>query len=186
VIRERDRLLVQTPESLRASLRLDVRPLSEVTAIDRAAKQVTVREVRTGRVYVEAYDRLVLAPGAKSLRPPMPGLKPSRHLRVAQHCGHGRHHRASRRRRETGRGDGGYIGIEAAENLRKRGLEVSVVEKMPQLMGPLDPEMARLMQEELERHGVRVMTGCGVTGFEDRNGQVVVKLETVNRWWRTS
>ena len=177
VIRERDRLLVQTPESLRASLRLDVRPLSEVTVIDRAAKQVTVREVRTGRVYTESYDRLVLAPGAKSLRPPMPGLSHPAifELRnIADMDGIIARLAAGAKQAVV---MGGYIGIEAAENLRKRGLEVSVVEKMPQLMGPLDPEMARLMQEELERHGVRVMTGCGVTGFEDRNGQVVVKLE---------
>ena len=178
VIRDRERLLVQTPESLKASLNLDVRVLSEVTAIDRAAKKVTVRETRSGRTYEEAYDKLVLAPGARSLRPPLPGLEhPAifelRNMadmdRILARIGSG-----ARRAVVMG----GYIGIEAAENLHLRGLDVTVVEKMPQLMGPLDPEMAQFLQEELERHNVHVRTGCGVTGFQDHNGAVVVKLES--------
>jgi len=177
VIRDRERLLVQTPESLKASLNLDVRVFTEVTAVERTAKKVTVRDVRTNRTYEEAYDKLVLAPGARSLRPPLPGLDHpaifelrsiSDMDRILARMGTG-----ARRAVVMG----GYIGIEAAENLRLRGLEVTVVEKMPQLMGPLDPEMARFLQEELERHGVRVWTGCGVTGFQDRNGEVMVQTE---------
>lgn len=177
VIKERARLLVQTPESLKTTLDIDVRVFSAVTAIDPAAKKVTVREARTNRVYEETYDRLVLAPGAKSLRPPLPGLDHPAifELRniadmdgIVARLARGAKHAVVM---------GGYIGIEAAENLRLRGLEVTVVEKMPQLMGPLDPEMAQLLQDELSRHGVRVLTGCGVTGFEDRGGRVAVKLE---------
>ena len=174
-IRDRERLLVQTPESLKASLNLDVRVLSEVTAVDRAAKKVAVREVRTGRTYEESYDKLVLAPGARSIRPPLPGLDhPAifelRNMadmdRILARIGAGAKRAVVM---------GGYIGIEAAENLRLRGLDVTVVEKMKQLMGPLDPEMAQFLQEELERHGVRVRAGCGVTGFQDRAGAVAVQ-----------
>ena len=177
VIKERARLLVQTPESLKTTLNIDVRVFSAVTAIDPATKKVSVREARTNRVYEETYDKLVLAPGAKSLRPPLPGLNHPAifELRniadmdgIIARLATGAKHAVVM---------GGYIGIEAAENLRLRGLEVTVVEKMPQLMGPLDPEMAQLLQDELARHGVRVLTNCSVLGFEDRGGRIAVKLE---------
>lgn len=177
VIVERDDLLVQTPASLRASLNLDVRVLTEVTAIDRAAHQVTVRELRTGRTYAEAYDKLVLAPGARSLRPPLPGLDHPAIFELRNLADMDRILARIQAGATRAVVMGGYIGIEAAENLRRRGLEVTVLEKMPQLMGPLDPEMAQLLQEELVRHGVCVHTGCGVTGFTDRQGAVVVQAE---------
>ena len=177
VIKDRARLLVQTPESLKTTLNIDVRVFSAVTAIDPAAKKVSVREARTNRVYEETYDKLVLAPGAKSLRPPLPGLNHPAifELRniadmdgiVARLSADAKHAVVM----------GGYIGIEAAENLRLRGLEVTVVEKMPQLMGPLDPEMAQLLQDELVRQGVRVFANCRVNGFEDRAGRIAVMLE---------
>jgi NADPH-dependent 2,4-dienoyl-CoA reductase/sulfur reductase-like enzyme/peroxiredoxin family protein/rhodanese-related sulfurtransferase/TusA-related sulfurtransferase len=177
VIRDRGRLLVQTPESLKASLNLDVRVFSEVTAIDRAAKKVAVRESRSGRVYEESYDKLVLAPGARSIRPPLPGLDHPAifELRTIADMDRiiGRVGSGAKRAVVMG----GYIGIEAAENLRVRGLDVTVVEKMPQLMGPLDPEMAQFLQDELVRHGIRIRTGCGVTGFRDHGGAVSVQTE---------
>jgi NADPH-dependent 2,4-dienoyl-CoA reductase/sulfur reductase-like enzyme/peroxiredoxin family protein/rhodanese-related sulfurtransferase/TusA-related sulfurtransferase len=177
VIRERDRLLVQTPESLRASLNLDVRVRTEVTAIDRAARRVTVRETATGRIYEESYDQLVLAPGALPLRPPLPGIDHPAvlGLRTLEDMDAILARIAGGARRAVVMG--GYIGIEAAENLRQRGLEVTIMEKMPQLMGPLDPEMAQLLREELERHGVRVRTSCGVTAFAGRPDGVAVQLE---------
>ena len=177
VIRERERLLVQTPESLKASLNLDVRVLSEVRAIDRAAKKVTVREIRTGRTYEEPYDKLVLAPGARSLRPPLPGLDHPAIFELRNMADMDRILARMDAGAKRAVVMGGYIGIEAAENLRLRGLDVTVIEKMPQLMGPLDPEMAQFLREELERHGVHVCTGCGVTGFLDRSGAVSVQTE---------
>jgi NADPH-dependent 2,4-dienoyl-CoA reductase/sulfur reductase-like enzyme/peroxiredoxin family protein/rhodanese-related sulfurtransferase/TusA-related sulfurtransferase len=178
VIAHRHSLLVQTPESLKAQLNLDVRPFSEVTAIDRAWHGVEVREAKTGRTYRESYDKLVIATGARSIRPAMPGIDhPAvcdlRNIADMDHI---------IRRLEAGAKRavvmGGYIGIEAAENLRERGLEVILVEKMPQLMGPLDPEMARFLQAELEAHGIRVLLGSGVTGFRDEQGRVVTLLES--------
>jgi NADPH-dependent 2,4-dienoyl-CoA reductase/sulfur reductase-like enzyme/peroxiredoxin family protein/rhodanese-related sulfurtransferase/TusA-related sulfurtransferase len=177
VIKERARLLVQTPESLKATLNLDVRICSTVTAIDPVAKKVAIREARTQRVYEESYDKLVLAPGAKSLRPPLPGLDHPAIFELRNMADMD----GIVARLATGAKQavvmGGYIGIEAAENLRLRGLAVTVVEKMPQLMGPLDAEMAQLLQDELARHGVRVLTQCSVNGFEDRGGRIAVKLE---------
>ncbi len=177
VIADRDDLLVQTPQSLKGSLNLDVRPFSEVTAIDRAAKHVSVKERKTGKTYFESYDKLVLATGARGLRPPLPGLAhPAIHeLRtvadmdaILARLGQGAKRAVVM---------GGFIGVEAAENLVRRGLEVTLVEKMPQIMGPLDPEMAAYVQGELETNGVRVVTGCGVSGFADAGGAVHVTLE---------
>ncbi|MDD5705516.1 MAG: FAD-dependent oxidoreductase [Kiritimatiellae bacterium] len=176
-IAHRHSLLVQTPESLKAQLNLEVRVFSEVTAIDPAAHTVQVRETRTGRTYAEQYDKLVLATGARALRPSLPGLDhPAIHeLRNIADMDRIIASIQSGARRAVVMG--GYIGIEAAESLRERGLEVVLVEKLPQLMGPLDPEMARYLQEQLELHGVQVLTGAGVNGFGDEGGRVSVHLE---------
>jgi NADPH-dependent 2,4-dienoyl-CoA reductase/sulfur reductase-like enzyme/rhodanese-related sulfurtransferase len=182
VIRERERLLVQTPASLRKTLDLDVRVRAEVTAIDRAAHRVIVREHATGRIYEEPYDKLVLAPGAAPIRPPLPGIDHPAIFtlrNLADLDGILARLAAGARRAVV---MGGYIGLEAAENLQRRGLAVTVLEKMPQLMGALDPEMAFFLQEELVRHGVPVCTGCGVAGFEDRAGAVVVRAENGGAW----
>jgi NADPH-dependent 2,4-dienoyl-CoA reductase/sulfur reductase-like enzyme/peroxiredoxin family protein/rhodanese-related sulfurtransferase/TusA-related sulfurtransferase len=178
VIPHRHSLLVQTPETLKAQLNLDVRPFSEAVAIDRAGHRIEVRDTKTGRVYQESYDKLVIATGALSIRPAMPGID---HPAVCELRNIADMDRIIKR---LGAGAkravvmGGYIGIEAAENLRERGLEVILVEKMPQLMGPLDPEMARFLQDELEAHGIRVLLGSGVTGFRDEQGRVTVLLES--------
>jgi NADPH-dependent 2,4-dienoyl-CoA reductase/sulfur reductase-like enzyme/peroxiredoxin family protein/rhodanese-related sulfurtransferase/TusA-related sulfurtransferase len=177
-IAHRHSLLVQTPESLKAQLNLDVRTFAEVTAIDRAGHAVEVRETKTGRTYRESYDKLVIATGASSIRPAMPGLD---HPAVCDLRNIADMDRIIQRLDSGARRAvvmGGYIGIEAAENLRERGLEVVLVEKMPQLMGPLDPEMARFLQAELEAHGIKVLLGSGVTGFRDEKGRVVALMES--------
>lgn len=177
-IPHRHSLLVQTPESLKAQLNLDVRVLNEVLAIDRAAHTVRVREVRSGRTYDETYDKLVLTPGAKALRPAMPGLDHPAIFELRNIADMDRLIARLQQGAKRAVVMGGYIGIEAAENLREKGLEVILVEKMPQIMGPLDPEIAHYLQEQLELHGIRVMTGSGVTGFRDAAGRVEVRLES--------
>jgi len=176
-ISKRQSLLVQTAESLRESLNIDVRIFTRVTAIHPEAHLVEVEDVKTGAKSVEKYDKLILAPGAKALRPPMPGLEhPAIHeLRnIADMDGILAALQAGAKRAVV---MGGFIGIEAAENLLERGLEVIIVEKMRQLMAPLDPEIANFVQSELERHGVQVLTGAAVNGFRDESGKVVVMLE---------
>lgn len=177
-IAHRRSLLVQTPESLREQLNLDVRIFTEVTAIHPEAHTVDVRNVRTGEVSTESYDKLVLTPGAKAIRPPMPGLDHPAIFELRNIADMDRILAAVEKGAKRAVVMGGYIGIEAAENLRERGLEVILVEKMPQIMGPLDPEMAHYVQAQLELHGIRVMTGAGVNGFRDEKGRVSVLLET--------
>lgn len=168
-IADREELLVQTPESLKARFNLDVRVKSEVISIDRAARRVRVREVETGREYEEAYDALVLATGAAPLRPPIPGIQRANHFLVRNVPDVDRimewtHSGSGKRVVVVG---GGYIGLEMAEQLRHRGLDVTVVEALPQVMAPLDPEMAAWLHQELRDHGVALRLGNPVAAFED-------------------
>lgn len=165
---EQDALLLQTPETLRARFNLDVRVRTEVVSIDRARQVVQVRELETGRAYEQPYDALVLSTGASPLRPPIPGIERPGHFTVRNipdverinawvtEC-HGC------RAVVVG---GGYIGLEMAEQLKRRGLAVTVVEGAGQVMAPLDPEMAAWLHEELRANGVVLHLGDSVAAFE--------------------
>ncbi|MFF0739274.1 FAD-dependent oxidoreductase [Streptomyces sp. NPDC004111] len=159
VIEERDRLLVQTPEALRARFELDVRVRSEVVAIDRAARTVRVRDLDGGREYDETYDRLVLSPGARPFVPELPGVSRARTLRDVTDVDRVAADLDAGARTAVVVG-GGFIGVEAAENLRERGLAVTLVELADQVLPPLDPEMAAPVADELRAHGVRIELGA--------------------------
>lgn len=162
VIEDEDDLKLQTPESLFERFRLDVRVNSEVVSIDREAREVVVRDTRTGDERREPYDRLVLSTGAAPIRPPIPGYERVRTLRTVEDAA-------------TLAADvddtpasavvvgAGFIGLEVAENLVRRGVAVTVVEAAPQVLAPLDAEMAVLVSDELERNGIDVITGVGVS-----------------------
>jgi len=143
-IRNRESLLLQTPQSLKASLNLDVRVGNDVKSIDRAAKCVRVRDVEGGREYDESYDALVLCPGATPIRPNLAGIEHPRVfvLRNIKDMDHIKAVVDGGARRAVVIG-GGYIGVEMAESLRERGLAVDLVELMDQIVPPLDREMAR-------------------------------------------
>jgi len=172
VIEERDRLLVQTPDALRRRFRIDVRTQSEVTAVHPDRRTVTVASLDRG-VYEERYDALVLAPGAKPVRPPIPGFDEVPHLYTLRNLADTDRIRmratdpAVRRAVVVG---GGFIGVEMAENLRHLGLDVALVEAAPHILAPFDPEMARLVERELAGHGVRLITGQPVAAFEPGAG----------------
>jgi NADPH-dependent 2,4-dienoyl-CoA reductase/sulfur reductase-like enzyme/rhodanese-related sulfurtransferase len=167
-ILEQDSLLLQTPETLRARFNLDVRVSTEVLAIDRVAQAVKVRELATGREYEQPYDTLVLSTGASPLKPPIPGIDLAGHFTVRnipdverimawiKDC-------KACRAVVVG---GGYIGLEMAEQLKNRGLGVTVVEAMSQVMTPLDPEMAAWLHLELKANGVELHLGSAVAAFE--------------------
>jgi NADPH-dependent 2,4-dienoyl-CoA reductase/sulfur reductase-like enzyme/rhodanese-related sulfurtransferase len=174
-IAEQDELLVQTPASLKARFNLDVRVNTEVLSIDRAARRVRVRELETGKEYDETYDALVLSTGASPLKPPIPGIDRPNHFTV-------RTIPDVQRIMEWSRGcercravvvGGGYIGLEMAEQLRRREFAVTVVEALPQVMTPLDPEMAAWLHAELRAHGVALHLNDPVAAFEP--GAVILK-----------
>jgi NADPH-dependent 2,4-dienoyl-CoA reductase/sulfur reductase-like enzyme/peroxiredoxin family protein/rhodanese-related sulfurtransferase/TusA-related sulfurtransferase len=183
VIEDRQKLLLQTPESLRQSLNLDVRTGQEVLAIDRARKQVRVRVRADGREYEEAYDQLVLAPGAAPIRPSLPGVDDPRVL-VLRNI---EDMDAIQARVEAGARSavvigGGYIGVEMAENLRHRGLAVELVEMVDQIMPPLDREMAAPLEDHLRAHGVGLHLGTAAAAFHSApDGRLQVELKNGER-----
>lgn len=180
VIKERQNLLIQTPEAFKARFNIDVRVQSEVTRIDREKKEVEVKEVRTGRVYRETYDKIILAPGAEPIRPPLPGInEPGIHtLRTIPDMDCIMSAIANNGTRRAVVVGAGFIGLEMAENLRERGMEVAVVEMLDQVMPPLDKEMAQIVQQHLTLKGVQLYLGDPVAGFERKAGLLEVQLKS--------
>jgi len=175
--KERD-LLLATPSYFRERFNIDVRVHCEVTAINRQKNEVQVRNTETGEVYQEAYDALVLSPGAAPVRPPLPGidLPGIFSLRTIPDSHRIREWIVERGVKRAVIVGGGFIGLEMAENLVGRGISVSIVEMLPQVMPSLDPEMAVLVQDHLAANGVSLHLGDAVTGFEqgaDGHGIVV-------------
>lgn len=187
VIADRSRLLLQTPESLRESLDIDVRVGSEVTEIDREARTVRVREVDSGREYTEGYDALALCAGAEPVRPPIPGIDlPGIH--VLRRIGDmdaikAQLDAALAVSREGGGGPvrcvvvgAGYIGLEMAENLAHRGAVVDVVELADQILPPLDHEMSVPVEHHLRSRGIGLHLSTAAAAFTARDEGLAVEL----------
>lgn len=173
-IAERESLLVQTPEALRARFNLDVRPNHEVVAISPTEKTVTV--VHNGATMTESYDHLILSPGAKPFIPPIEGLKEATNAFSLRNVPDLDKIMAAIENKNPQKAvviGAGFIGLEMAENLHLKGLEVTIVEKAPHVLPPLDEEMAAFVKNELERNGVKVITSQSATAFKDA-GQTIV------------
>lgn len=171
-------LLLQTPASFHARFRVDVRTRQEVTAIDRAAKTVTVQNHVTGESYTESYDKLVLSPGAAPLRPNIEGAENPRvftlrsipdTLQIKNYIGQNHPQSAV----VVG---GGYIGMEMAENLQGAGLSVTVVEFASHVIAPLDYDMACDVHNHLRAQGVRLILGDGVKAIAEKGEKLLVTL----------
>lgn len=178
VITDESELLLASPDTFRQRFDVDVHVETEAIAIDREAHTLTVRHLPSGVTRSEPYDVLVLAPGAAPIQPPLPGvdrpgvftvrsIPDTRRIRawIEEH----------RARRAVVVG-GGFIGLEMAENLAHRGLTVAILEKLPQVMPPLDPEMAAPVMEHLRARGVELRLGDGLARIDpgDGNGLDVV------------
>lgn len=179
VIPDRKKLLVTTPEMLRQRFRLDVRTLTAVESIDRARKVVTVRNLSTNLVTEEKYDKLLLAPGAAPLRPPLPGIDlpgifTLRNLpdvdRIKATVDHGIKHVVV-----VG---AGFIGLELIENLVHRGVQTTLVELNDQVLPPLDKEMTAPILEELKAKGVDVRLANSAESFETCVEGIQVRLKS--------
>ncbi len=184
VIEERDQLLLQTPESLRASLDLDVRVATEVTGIDPERKVVRAHDLDGGQTYEVSYDALVLTPGASPIVPPLPGvddprvhvLRRIRDMDAIKAAVDGRAAGAAPVRHAVIIG-AGYIGLEMAENFRHRDVGVTVVEMAEQVMPPLDRELTTPMESHLRDHGVELRLGTRARAFtEGDDGRLRVEL----------
>lgn len=179
VIEDEADLTLQTPESFYERFRVQMKVHHEVTAIDRAAKTVTVRNLETGEVFAEAYDKLLLSPGAKPTQPALPGVGLERLFTLRTVEDTLRIHRfvEEQHPRSVVLAGGGFIGLELAENLREKGLDVTIVQRPTQLMNPFDADMAALIHREVRAHGVRLALGHTVEGFAEANGGVQVLLK---------
>lgn len=171
-IRERENLLVQTPESLAARFQLDVRPNHEVTAVYPDEKKVEV--LSDGKKWQESYDVLLLSPGAKPVRPAISGLAEAKNVYTVRNVPDidmvmNALEEQPKKAVVVG---AGFIGLEMAENLKKRGLAVSIVELAPHVLPSLDEEMAVHIQNELIKQGVHVQTKRSVTAFEHGGKQL--------------
>jgi NADPH-dependent 2,4-dienoyl-CoA reductase/sulfur reductase-like enzyme/rhodanese-related sulfurtransferase len=166
VIEDEDDLLLQTPEKLFDRFRLDVRVNSEVVAIDHVAHVITIRSTLDGTSSQMPYDKLVLAPGAVPLRPPIPGFDSVRCLRTVEDAERLADDVTDRPPSAVVIG-AGFVGLETAENLANRGIDVTIVEAAAQVLLPLDPELAVLVAAELVTHGVAVETGVAVASVTD-------------------
>ena len=159
VIEEEDALLLQTPASLHARFRLDVRIASEVESIDPAKKLVVVRDGLTKESYELSYDKLVLSPGASPVVPPIPGIERAMTLRTVEDV-EKIFTRVSQKPANAVVIGGGFIGVEIAENLIHKGIKTTVVEAATQLLAPLDPEMATLVANEMAKNNVELHLGA--------------------------
>ena len=177
VIQDREELTLQTSESFWDRFRIDVRVGHEVTAIDPAAKTVTGKNLATGETFAESYDKLLLSPGAKPLKPPLPGLDSPRlfTLRTVEDTLAIRAFVEEYKPRRAVMAGGGFISLEVAENLAELGVEVTVVQRLPHLMPPLDYDMASFLHNHMRAKGVRVLLDTAVSGFSQQ-GQTITTL----------
>ena len=198
VIPEESSLLVATEAMFRGMFNIQVRTNCEAVAISPKKRTVDLRDVKTGQVTTESYDKLVLSPGAAPIRPPLPGIDlpgifsvrtvpDARTIREWLHRGeetktgmdsYTGHQVVTKPKRAVVVG-GGFIGLEMVENFAHLGLEVTLVEKLNQVMPPLDPEMSRLVERYLVKHEVKLQLGDSVAGFRQaKDGSLEVLTES--------
>lgn len=190
-IGEREKLLITSPAMMQKRFRIDVRTQTEVESIDRETKEIAARNLATGETFREAYDALVLSPGAEPVRPPIPGIDHAKVLTLRNLADMDRIietlelHAIDRpdfvSRKNVAVIGGGYIGLEMAEALAERGMKVSLVELAPQVMGPADPEMATPLHQELIKHGIDLRLKTSVTAFLDAGSELELELSDGNQ-----
>ncbi len=176
-ITERSKLLIQTPEAMHKRFNFDIRTESEVIGIDPVAKAVRVKSKKEGE-YSESYDYLILSPGAKPVRPALPGIESSK-IHTIRNVADTDHLKSVVTTSNTSSAiviGGGFIGVEMAENLRQLGLDVTLIEAGPQLLAPFDIEMSSVLAQELECNGVQLLFSDSVQSFEETDEQIQVEL----------
>ena len=177
VIKDRNKLFVQTAASFNQRFNIDVRVMTEVTGVDPVKKTVTAKNQVSGQVYEENYDKLVLSPGAEPLRPPLPGIagKGIFTLRNVTDTDYIKYYIEQNNAKKAVVIGGGFIGLEMAENLHHIGMEVTIIEMGNQVMAPVDFPIAAIVQQHIRTQGVSLFLNNAVSGFEQtENGQKVL------------
>ena len=180
VIKNRESLLLQTPEAMKKKFNIDVRVQNEAVKINPEDQTVTIKDLKKGIEYEESYDYLVIATGSSPVVPPIPGIDgpdiytlwtvpdTDRIKKVIE----------IKKPKTAAVIGGGFIGLEMAENLNRAGLQVSILEMQDQVMAPLDFEMAQLLHENIEMNGVSLLLGDGVASFEHKDGKTLITLNS--------
>ena len=179
-IKERDDLLLMTPQQFNKRFNVDVRIKNEVVKIDRDKKLLEVKDLKSGNKYFENYDKLILSPGAEPAKPPIEGINSDRvfTLRNVPDMDRIDEFITKNKTKRAVVVGAGYIGLEMAENLRDRGMLVAIVEMMDQVMPFLDKEMANLLHQNLHEHSVALWLGDTVCNFKQTDSQLFVGLKS--------
>ena len=179
VIQDKNDLTLQTPESFWRRFRVDMRVKHEVIAIRPEEKTVQVRNLNTGDVFEESYDKLIISTGAKPTQPRLPGvgLEKLFTLRTVEDTFKIKEYIDKNNPKSVVLAGGGFIGLELAENLRELGMDVTIVQRPKQLMNPFDADLAAFIHAEMRKHGVKLALGHTVEGFEEKDGGVDVLLK---------
>jgi len=182
VIKNRDELFIQTPEDMKIRFNIDVRTESEVTAINTEEKTVTVKS-KTGGIYRESYDYLVLSPGARAFRPNIPGINSDRVLTLKNipDTDTIKYLIDVKGMKSAAVIGGGFIGIETAENLAKKGISVTVVELFPHILAQFDEDIAVLLEKELVKNGINLFLNTYVTAIDEKEDKLEVSLSNGER-----
>lgn len=178
-IEDENELTLQTPESFYSRFRVDMRVHHEVTAIHPESKTVIVNNLENGTVFIESYDKLILSPGAKPIKPNFEGADSDKifTLRTVEDTLKIKKYTDEQNSKTAVIVGGGFIGIEVAENLCELGMDVILVEAAEQLMSPFDSDMAAFIHAEIRKNGIQLMLSSMVEGFTENDGGIDVKLK---------
>lgn len=181
VIKNREDLLLQTPEGMGSQYNLDVRNFSQVTKIDPDKKEVHITNLETQEAYTESYDKLVLSTGAKAITPPIPGLKEAENVFSLRNIPDMDQIKAYIEEKKVEIATvigGGFIGLEMMENLVELGLKVQLVEMSPQVMPNIDFDMAQFLHAQIDMHDVHLILNDGLKEFQDQGHKLVLNSGT--------
>lgn len=178
-IKEREKLLINTADDIANKYNIDIRVFSEVTAINTDEKKVTVKK-SDGNSYEESYDYIILSPGAKPIKPPIPGINSEKifSLRTVPDTDKIKEYIDNENPKSAVVIGGGFIGVEAAENLIERKLDVTLVEAVPHILAPFDSDTVVIAEKEMEQNGVKLILGDGVKSFEKKNNSIEITLNS--------
>lgn len=179
VITDPEELTLQTPESFFSRFRINMKVHHEVTKIHPDQKTISVKNLETGEEFEESYDKLILSPGAKPTQPRIPGVGMEKvfTLRTVEDTFRIKEYISKHQPKSAVLAGGGFIGLELAENLKKLGMDVTIVQRPKQLMNPFDADMASFIHSEIRKHGVKLALGHTVEGFEEKDGGVDILLK---------
>ena len=179
IIEDPEDLTLQTPESFYRRFHIHMKVHHEVVAIHPDRKTVSVKNLETGKVFEESYDKLLLSPGAKPVWPNLPGMESKKlfTLRTVEDTFRIKEFVDANKPKSAVMVGGGFIGLEVAENLRELGIEVTIVQRPKQLMNPFDADMASFIHNEVRKHGVKLALGYSVEGFVENGTGIDVLLK---------